>query len=91
MEIQIFGKTSCGKCEAAKKKVAFFIEKWGLAEHVPVKFVDMETVDGRAEGAFYDVGSRIPVILVLDGGSERGRWDTEIQDSNELRRALGLA
>ena len=89
MEIQIFGKTDCGKCEAAKKKVAFFIDTWGLAAQVAVKFVDMETVDGRAEGAFYDV-AKVPTILVLDGGAETARWDTEIRDSNELRRALGL-
>jgi glutaredoxin len=89
VEVQVYGKTDCGKCEAAKKKTAFFIEKWGLRDRVPVTFIDMDTVEGRAEGAFRDV-AKVPTILVLDGETETGRWEEELRDSGDLRRALGL-
>lgn len=89
MEIQIFGKADCGRCEAAKKKVRFFIEKWGVDAQVPMTFFDMDTVNGRAEGAFCDV-TEVPTTIVRDGETETGRWDSEIPDSAALRRALRL-
>lgn len=90
MEIEIFGREECSRCEAAKKKVAFFLEKWGLGTQVPVTFIDMDTVDGRAEGAFRDV-TDVPTTIASNAGAETGRWALGVPDSNELRRALGLA
>ena len=90
MKIEIFGDKACPRCEAAKKKVEFFLEKWGFDARVPVTFVDMDTVDGRAEGAFRDV-AEVPTTIVSNAGTEIGRWTGEVPDSNELRRALGVA
>ena len=89
MEVQIFGKRDCARCEAARKKVAFFLQKWGLHAQVPVTFVDMDTVEGRAEAAFQDV-AKVPTTIALNGGSETGRWAGGVPDSDDLRRALGL-
>ena len=89
MEIQIFGKDGCERCEQAKKKVGFLVEKWGVGAQVPVTFFDMDTVAGRAEGAFYDVVD-IPTTLVLEGDDEAGRWNGAVPESDDLRRALRL-
>ena len=90
VEIEIFGKQDCSRCEAAKKKVGFFLGKWGLNGQVPVAFIDVDTIDGRADGAFRDVGD-VPTTIVLNDGAETGRWILDPPDSTDLRRALGLA
>lgn len=90
VEIRIFGKTDCAKCEAVKKKVNFFLEKWGVAGQVPVIFVNLDTVEGRADGAFYDVAT-VPTTVVFDGETEAGRWDGTALESDALRLALGLS
>ena len=87
MEIQVFGKHGCARCESTKKKVAFFLRKWDLVNDVQMTFFDMETVDGRAEGAFNDVVSVPTTILCRDGASV-ARWDGAVPDSEQLR--LGI-
>ena len=89
MVIEIYGKQNCHRCEAAKRKINFFLQKWGLVEEVPVRFIDMDTVDGRAEGAFNDV-AQVPTTIVRQDTTERARWVLDPPDSSELRRALGL-
>ena len=47
-------------------------------------FFDMETVDGRAEGAFYDVHA-IPTTIIRQNGRDVARWEGEVPDSAELK------
>ncbi len=51
-QILVFGKQDCAKCETTKKKIGHFLTKWGIDSKVGIVFHDIETVDGRAEGAF---------------------------------------
>ncbi|HOX39352.1 MAG TPA: hypothetical protein PL033_15330 [Candidatus Brocadiia bacterium] len=89
MEIHIFGKNNCAYCVSTKSKVAHFLKKWELEEKVAVVYHDMESVDGRAEGCFYDVQD-VPTTIVLDEGSdELGRWVKSVPPVEELRAALG--
>ena len=90
MVIRIFGKEDCNHCQAVKKKLGFLLRKWKLAEQVPVQFVDMDTVEGLAEGAFHDV-AHIPTTILqeqADGGAPLGavlaRWDGASPRSSEL-------
>jgi thiol-disulfide isomerase/thioredoxin len=87
MQIEVYGKQDCGLCEAAKKKVARYLEKWEMTDEVDVVFRDMETVDGAAEGDFYDVFD-IPTVLVKDGDELVDRWDDHKFSSQWLRQAL---
>ncbi|NQT86307.1 thioredoxin family protein [bacterium] len=90
MEIHVFGKQSCAKCESTKNKLGHFITKMGIDEKVSVTFFDMDTVDGMAEGAFQDVND-IPVTIVQDSGVDLARWDGEIPDSETLKSHLATA
>ena len=87
MKIEVFGKEDCSLCKSAMRKVKYFLEKWGRADEVEVAFVNMDTVDGMAEGMFRDV-SDVPVVIVSDNGSTFGRWDGEPPKSEELKGAL---
>jgi hypothetical protein len=89
MEVVIFGKVKCGLCKGAQKRVTVIIEKLGLTQDVPIRFVDVETVDGRAEGAFHDVYDAVPVTIIENNGQVTGRWEGGMPNSDELKASLG--
>ena len=90
MEVRIFGKLNCARCETTKKKIAFFLDKWRLSDAVPVVFFDMDTMDGRAEGAFDDVVS-VPTTILRRDETSLARWDGTVPDSKELMRHLEVS
>ena len=87
MDVFIFGKTGCARCESTKKKVSYLIDKWGVSERVGMSFVNLDTVEGLAEGSFHDV-SQVPVTIVKRGHVEVARWDGIVPASDELRVSL---
>ncbi len=88
MIIEIYGKQDCELCESAKKKVAHFLEKWRMNDAVQVVFHDMETVEGAAQGDFFDVFEVPTVLLKQDADSVLARWDGQVPPSDELQRRL---
>jgi hypothetical protein len=90
MEIQVFGKQNCAKCESTKHKIQHFIAKLGMDGRVQMVFFDMDTVDGMAEGAFHDV-YQIPTTIVQNGDGRLVRWDGIIPASADLKQYLGTA
>ena len=89
MKIEIFGKQDCKLCESAKKKVAHFLEKWDQAANVQVVFHDVETIEGAAEGDYFDVFEIPSVLLKKDRDSVVARWDGQAPPSHELQQRLG--
>ena len=87
MKISVFGKQGCAKCDTTKRKLNHFVGQWELDHSVEVVFHDMDTLDGRAEGAFYDVQD-IPMTLVEHEGNELARWDGAVPQSRAVRQAL---
>ncbi len=85
MEVHVFGKQDCGKCKSTQHKVQHLIRKFGLEGRVRLAFIDMDTVDGMAEGAFHDV-HQIPTTIIRDDGRALARWDGEVPDSADLKR-----
>jgi len=85
MEVIIFGKVKCGKCKGAQKRVNVLIEKMGLNSSVPVRFVDLESVDGRAEGAFHDVYDAVPVTIIQSAGENLHRWEGVMPKTDEMK------
>jgi hypothetical protein len=85
MEVIIFGKINCGLCKGAQGRVTFLVEKMGLNNTVPVRFVDVNTVDGRAEGAFFDVYDAVPVTLIRNNGEDLSRWEGVVPKSEDLK------
>ena len=62
-KIAIFGKQGCPKCDTTKNKLRHFAARWQVDHKLQLVFHDLDTVDGLAEGAFYDVND-VPVIIV---------------------------
>ena len=90
MRIDVYGKPDCARCKSTKAKIGHYLSKWGIAERVAVQFIDMDTADGMAMGAFNDVG-QIPVTIVYDDqGRKLSRWDETVPPSDELAQALSV-
>lgn len=87
MNIKIFGKEGCAKCQTTKNKMNHFLSKWKLSEEIKIDFFDMATVDGMTEGAFMDV-SAIPVTVIENDGLVLIRWDGEVPKSKEVKEYL---
>ena len=87
MKLEVYGKQGCALCQTTKNKLSHFVAKWGCSDKVRIEFVDMETVDGLAEGAFRDV-SDIPVTILSDNDRVLARWDGEVPASEDLRKAI---
>ena len=87
MEVQVFGKQNCAKCQTTKRKIDHLLEKRGLASEVALRFHDLDTPEGLAEGAFLDVG-KIPTTIVNVDGCDTRRWDGELPHSEDVLAAL---
>jgi len=88
MIIEIYGKQNCSLCQSAKTKIGLFLRKWQVQDGVEVVFRDMETVEGAAEGDFFDVFEIPSVLLKQDADRVLARWDGKAPPSEELRRRL---
>ena len=87
IKVTVFGKKECDACKAAMEKIIHFSEKWGKAEETSIDFVDVETPDGLAEGAYRDVYD-IPTVIFEDGGDEVARWVKKVPLSQDFKRYL---
>ena len=89
MTIHVYGKQGCKLCKSAQKKIFHFLDKWGVEEHVEVRFMDVEgDEDAAAEGDFFDVFD-VPTVLVMkDEWQVLGRWNGGAPPSEELKGLL---
>lgn len=87
MQIDIFGKEDCGKCETAKEKIKTFLSERDLTDKISLRYFDMESVDGMAEGAFCDV-LKIPTIIIKDNDKKVARWDGSVPEASEVESFL---
>ena len=92
MVLYVFGKVDCAKCQSTKRKMTHFLERWDLAEQVPMVFQDMDTREGLAQGCSRDVWE-VPTTILEDhqSGQCLARWDGEIPRSEELREHLSAS
>ena len=87
MNIFIFGKIGCARCESTKRKVSHLLGQWGVSDQIGMSFVDMDTVPGLAEASFHDV-FQVPSTIVKRGTQEVARWDGIVPESDALRMSL---
>jgi len=90
MDIKVFGKPGCEYCKTTMKKFETFSRRWNLADVISLSFLDMETVDGLAEGAFYSV-TKIPTTIIEKNKSVLRRWDGQVPLSEEFKVVLDKA
>ena len=91
MEVIIFGKVKCGVCKGAQSRVSVLIEKMGLDGTVSMRCVDVDSIDGRAEGAFNDVYDAVPVTIIRADGEDLGRWEGMMPKTEDLTPHLESA
>ena len=85
MQIKVFGKPGCEYCKTTVKKFETFIKRWNIQQDaVALSFIDMETVDGLAEGAFYSV-IKIPTTIIERNKNLLARWDGKVPLSEEFK------
>ncbi len=87
MQVTIFGKRGCARCQTTAHKVAHVVKKTQLAGRVTTSVIDMESVEGMAEAMFNEVWE-IPTTIISDKGKLLARWDGRIPTSNDLGRFL---
>lgn len=87
MEIDIFGKEGCTKCETAKDRLKTFLSERSLTNKIQLSYFDMESVDGMAEGAFNDV-LNIPTIIIKNRDKKVARWNGNVPETNEVELYL---
>ena len=83
IKVSVFGKKECDACKAAMEKLVYFREKWGSTDQADIGFIDVETPDGLAEGAFRDVYD-IPTVIIEREGEELARWVKEVPASRDF-------
>ena len=87
MNVSVFGKQGCDLCKTTYRKLEHCLSKWGMNEKVELRFVEVESVDGMAEAAFYDV-LKVPTTLVIKDEEALARWEAMVPPSEEVQAAL---
>lgn len=87
IRILIFGKSNCAKCQTTKNKINHFIKKWELENKIEIIYWDMDTIDGRAEGAYYDIWE-IPGIIIETEGRVVKRIIGAIPNSEDIYETI---
>lgn len=87
MDVKIFGKKGCAKCETTKNKFTHFIKRWDKLKEIRLSFYDLDTIEGMAEGAYLDVGE-IPTVIIEKNNTQLARWDGEVPKSKEFQPYL---
>jgi len=88
--VAVYGREGCNRCAAARKKIGFFLAKWGFDEMAEMAYHDMSTESGMAEAAFNEVMD-VPAIIIKHDGQDVSRWDGELPDSSQLRLCIESA
>ncbi|HUX01002.1 MAG: hypothetical protein WBD63_11695 [Phycisphaerae bacterium] len=91
MRFEVFGRANCGACEGTKNKITHVLRKSALVDRIGLSFVDMGTIQGMAEGAFYDVRQVPTTLLWSDEGEAVARWEGCVPPSAEIQAFLADA
>jgi glutaredoxin len=87
MQVKVFGIPTCSVCKSAREKLGYFIRKWGRGDQIPLTYYDLETVEGLAEGAYYEVW-QVPTVVIEDEEGEVTRWVKKVPLSREFEPLL---
>ncbi len=85
MQIKIFGKKTCSACKSAREKFEFFLNRWKISDRARITFYDLDTIDGLAEGSYYNV-REIPTTVLEKESREITRWTKKVPLSREFKK-----
>ena len=83
----MFTKKTCPTCRVAKELLERFIQERRLTALVLVEHHDLDTVDGLAEGAYWDVMA-VPTLIIERERKVVARWDGQVPQEADLEKAL---
>ena len=89
MEILVFGKPDCARCQTTKHKIDHIMKRHKLDAAVQVNFADLSTEDGLAEALFKDV-REVPTTVILSRGEELAKWEGKIPQTQDILKFLGF-
>jgi thioredoxin-related protein len=84
MKLKLFWRKECKKCQPAKMACKY-LEENGFE----VEYYDIDTVNGMAEAAFYEVISTPTAIVVDERGNEIASWRGEVPDTKIIMGLKG--
>jgi len=84
MKLKLLWRKECKMCTPAKTACAR-LEKEGIE----VEYFDVDTVEGMAEAAFYEVSSTPTTIVVDRRGNEVASWRGEAPEVEAILRLQG--
>ena len=87
VRIRLFSRKQCPNCIVAKEMLSKFVENQKLQGLVKVEHYDLDTVDGLAEGAYWDVIS-VPTTIVIRGDDVVARWDGVVPKEEEIEKVI---
>ncbi len=85
MEIKIFGRKDCVKCQAVREKLQLLLNE--TPGDAKLTYYDMDDVDGLTEATYYGV-SAIPTTVIEAGGEEKMRWSGEVPRIEDIKQYL---
>jgi ribonucleoside-triphosphate reductase len=78
LELRVFGKEGCDKCESLTGRTEKQIQKEYAGKPVHMKYYDMLTENGMAESMFHGINpARIPTMVAVDKDGVVGRVETD--------------
>lgn len=87
MILKIFVQPKCPNCPPAKKLGE---QLSNYHEQLRVEYFDTLTVDGMAEGAFYQVMGTPTILLTDDQGKILGEWRGKVPREEEILKKLKI-
>lgn len=80
MKIKFFFKKDCPRCPEAKEVLSKI--------NLEYESIDVDTVNGMAEAAYYDVSSTPSILVLDDAGEEIKGWRGEPPSPEEIKQVL---
>lgn len=84
MKIKIFWQKNCPNCPKAKN-----LGKQ-LEKEIPVKYFDVDTVDGLTEACLHNILSTPSIVIVDNGENEIRVWRGETPHLEEIREEAAI-
>lgn len=80
MKVKFFYKKDCPRCPEAKEVLSKI--------KLTYESIDVDTVDGMAEAAYFDVFSTPSVLVLNDSGKELKSWRGVPPSLEEIKKVL---
>ncbi len=86
VNIKVFGEKESLLSKKILKKVRLLLNEWKIENQLGLFFYDVATVEGLAEGAYYEV-DELPTVIILST-EEIVRWKGIVPEIEDMKRYI---